>query len=127
MAQVVEEIMRELLVRPKIPHVEIGIVAGAERQRMSSSLLSRMVYLTALPLFRQLQTRIDPAKFNGASLLGLQGSIIKSHGNASAEGFLHAIQRAVGEVENRVPSMIAEKVATIMSTQGPAGNFARGA
>ena len=105
----------------------VNVINSIMRQRMSSSLLSRMVYLTALPLFRQLQTRIDPAKFNGASLLGLQGSIIKSHGNASAEGFLHAIQRAVGEVENRVPSMIAEKVATIMSTQGPAGNFARGA
>jgi fatty acid/phospholipid biosynthesis enzyme len=46
----------------------------------------------------------------------LQGSIIKSHGNATMEGFAYAIIRAVREVESVVPQLIAEKVAAIIKT-----------
>ena len=66
-------------------------------------------------LLAKLSERINPHRFNGASLLGLQGSIIKSHGNATGEGFRYAIQEAVSEVDNAVPQLIAEKVAAIMS------------
>lgn len=61
-----------------------------------------------------LSEQINPHRFNGASLLGLQGSIIKSHGNATIEGFAYAIQQAVREVENAVPDLIREKVAAII-------------
>ena len=66
-------------------------------------------------LLQSLSARINPHKFNGASLLGLQGSIVKSHGNATCEGFSYAIQEAVNEIENAVPHLIAEKVAAIMA------------
>ncbi len=62
----------------------------------------------------RLTAQINPQRFNGASLLGLQGSIIKSHGNATEEGFVYAIQQAVTEIENNVPQLIAEKVAAII-------------
>jgi len=65
-------------------------------------------------LAARLSKAINPQRFNGASLLGLQGSIIKSHGNATMEGFAYAIIRAVREVENVVPQLIAEKVAAII-------------
>lgn len=68
-------------------------------------------------LFEQLQQRINPSQYNGASLLGLQGSIIKSHGNATVEGFTWAIERAAKEAENNVPGLIAEKVAQIVGVQ----------
>lgn len=64
-------------------------------------------------LIGELQGRVDPSQYNGASLLGLQGSIIKSHGNASSKGFLYAIERAIQEAQNDVPRLIAEKVAQI--------------
>ncbi|MDD9958152.1 MAG: phosphate acyltransferase PlsX [Gammaproteobacteria bacterium] len=63
----------------------------------------------------RLAAQINPQRFNGASLLGLQGSIIKSHGNATEEGFVYAIQQAVTEIENTVPQLIAEKVASIIA------------
>ena len=69
---------------------------------------------TSTSLFERLQQRINPAQYNGASLLGLQGSIIKSHGNANIEGFTWAIERAAKESENNVPGLIAEKVAQII-------------
>ncbi len=62
----------------------------------------------------RLTARINPQRFNGASLLGLQGSIIKSHGNATQEGFAYAIQQAMTEIENAVPQLIAKKVAAII-------------
>ena len=71
---------------------------------------------TALPSVAQrLAEKINPQRFNGASLLGLQGSIIKSHGNATAEGFTYAIRQAVLEAENKVPQLIAKKVAAIIA------------
>jgi len=65
-------------------------------------------------LFKSLCEQINPNRFNGASLLGLQGSIVKSHGNATIEGFVYAIQQAVREAENAVPELIREKVAAII-------------
>ena len=65
-------------------------------------------------LFASLSEQINPHRFNGASLLGLQGSIIKSHGNATIEGFAYAIQQAVREAGNAVPDLIREKVAAII-------------
>jgi glycerol-3-phosphate acyltransferase PlsX len=65
-------------------------------------------------LFKSLSEQINPHRFNGASLLGLQGSIIKSHGNATIEGFAYAIQQAVREAENTIPELIREKVAAII-------------
>jgi fatty acid/phospholipid biosynthesis enzyme len=41
--------------------------------------------------------------------------VVKSHGNASQDGFAHAIRQAVKEVENGVPQLIAKKVAAIMA------------
>lgn len=66
-------------------------------------------------LFARLSDQISPHRFNGASLLGLKGSIVKSHGNATIEGFSYAIQQAVREAENAVPDLIREKVAAIIA------------
>ena len=65
-------------------------------------------------LFKSLSEQINPHRFNGARLLGLQGSIIKSHGNATIEGFACAIQQAVREAENAIHELIREKVAAII-------------
>jgi len=65
-------------------------------------------------MLQKLSSLIDPHRFNGASLLGLQGSIVKSHGNASSEGFAYALQQAITEIENAVPQLIAKKVAAII-------------
>ena len=66
-------------------------------------------------MLTRLSEQINPHRFNGASLLGLQGSIIKSHGNATIEGFTYAIAQAEAEIENAVPQLIAKKVAAIMA------------
>jgi glycerol-3-phosphate acyltransferase PlsX len=77
-----------------------------------SSLLSMLAGLIALPVLRKFRKRIDPRRYNGASLLGLKGIVIKSHGGADSLAFVHAISIAKTEVINDVPSRIAEQVKT---------------
>lgn len=70
------------------------------------NLLSRAVGALALPLLRRLQTDLAPARHNGASLLGLQGVVVKSHGSASVAGFQSAIQRAIVESREDLPQRL---------------------
>ena len=65
----------------------------------------------------RISSQINPQRFNGASLIGLQGSVVKSHGNATSEGFFYAIQQAIHEVENSIPQLIADRVAAILQNR----------
>ena len=66
-------------------------------------LAARMVGALALPLMRRLQADLAPARHNGASFLGLQGIVIKSHGSAGVQGFQSAIARALIEIQENLP------------------------
>ncbi|MDS4027686.1 MAG: phosphate acyltransferase PlsX [Candidatus Contendobacter sp.] len=82
-------------------------------QEFKQSLLTRLAGLIALPVLRAFGRRIDPRRYNGASLLGLQGIVIKSHGGADALAFANAIQVAMLEVEQAVPRRIATHLAAL--------------
>ncbi|WP_124420625.1 phosphate acyltransferase PlsX [Pseudomonas sp. R2-60-08W] len=70
------------------------------------NLASRAVGALALPLMRRLQADLAPARHNGASFLGLQGIVVKSHGSAGVEGFQSAIARAVIEIQENLPQRL---------------------
>ncbi len=74
------------------------------------SLLTRLVGFLALPVLRAFSRRIDPRRYNGASLLGLQGIVIKSHGGADALAFANAIKIAMLEMEKAVPQRIKNRL-----------------
>ena len=57
-------------------------------------------------------SRLNPQRFNGATLLGLQGNIVKSHGNADIFGFSCAINQAYIEQRDAIPSLIREAIAS---------------
>jgi len=67
-------------------------------------------------VLRAFARRIDPRRYNGASLLGLQGIVIKSHGGADELAFANAIQIARLAVENRVIPRI-EKHLTVLRAE----------
>jgi glycerol-3-phosphate acyltransferase PlsX len=69
----------------------------------------------ALPVLKAFKKRYDPRRYNGASLLGLRGIVIKSHGNADRLAFSNAIHIAIKEVEKAVPTRISERVAGIFA------------
>ncbi|SDI77344.1 phosphate acyltransferase PlsX [Billgrantia gudaonensis] len=78
---------------------------------LEASWSGRLVGLLARPALRRLKGELDPVRYNGASLLGLAGIVIKSHGSAEATGFAYAVQRAVREVNQDLPSHLARELA----------------
>ncbi len=77
--------------------------------------LTRLAGLVALPVLRSLGRRIDPRRYNGASLLGLQGIVVKSHGGADAVAFANAIRIARLVIANRVPHRIERHLSALES------------
>ncbi len=82
-------------------------------QEFKRNPLTRLAGLIALPVLRAFRRRIDPRRYNGASLLGLQGIVVKSHGSADALAFANAIQVAILEVEQKVPQRIDAHLAAL--------------
>lgn len=80
--------------------------------------LTRLSALVAMPVLKSLAKRIDPSRYNGASLVGLQGIVIKSHGGANKEAFANAINQARLEVAQDVPHRIAERIGQLLQSSG---------
>ncbi len=76
----------------------------------ASSLVSKVGYLLSKPAINRFKTRIDPRKYNGAVLLGLNGIVVKSHGGTDAFGFSNAIGVAVSLIENSYIDGIKKKI-----------------
>ncbi len=86
------------------------LIAEVLRREFKRSLFTRMAGLIALPVIRAFKRKMDPRRYNGASLLGLNGVIIKSHGSADVFAFEQAILKAVEEVRGGLLRRIAEQV-----------------
>jgi len=71
---------------------------------------NKLLALIAMPVLKAFGKRLDPRAYNGASLLGLNGIVIKSHGGADAYAFGKAILEARQEVLKDVPNMIRKKL-----------------
>ncbi|MBP8202395.1 MAG: phosphate acyltransferase PlsX [Pseudomonas sp.] len=83
-----------------------SMIAGRIEALFKSSLAARLVGALALPLLRRLQGELAPAKHNGASFVGLQGIVVKSHGAAGPEGFKSAIRCALTAIEEDLPQRL---------------------
>lgn len=71
--------------------------------------LNKFLSALAWPLLFQMRQELDPSSYNGASLLGLQKPVIKSHGNANAQAFLQALVVAREQVVQQVPLLIQKE------------------
>ncbi|WP_459874485.1 phosphate acyltransferase PlsX [Halomonas shantousis] len=78
---------------------------------------TRLVSFLARPALYRLKGQLDPVRYNGASLLGLSGIVVKSHGGADEQGFAWAISRAVREVQMALPRYLAQELGEDRSAQ----------
>ena len=76
------------------------------RNAFGRNWLTRLQALVAAPVLRHLGAQMDSRKYNGATLAGLNGIVIKSHGSADDFAFQHAIDTAIVEVRNQLPQQI---------------------
>jgi len=95
------------------------LLATFLRQEFRRNLLTKLAALVAMPVVKRFKNRVDHRQYNGATLLGLRGivvkshgsAVVKSHGSADAFGFVHALRRAVEESRSGVLARISERVA----------------
>ena len=83
-----------------------AMIAARIEALFRASLRARLLGLLALPLLRRLQRELGPVQRNGASFLGLQGIVVKSHGAAAPEAFQSAIRLALAEVQENLPQRL---------------------
>ncbi len=80
----------------------VQMVRSFIRQEFMRSVLARLAGVIVMPAIYAFRKRLDPRRFNGATLLGLRGIVVKSHGSTDVFGFERAIERAMEEVRNEV-------------------------
>ena len=80
-----------------------------------SSWSARLAYLLARPALNWLREWLDPRRYNGAVMLGLNGVVVKSHGGTDAQGFAHAIDVAMDMVVHRFNDRIRQGLAQVMT------------
>jgi len=87
------------------------MIGSSAREEFSRNPLRRLMAVAAWPAINALRARLDPRRYNGASMVGLNGIVIKSHGGADEFAFRHAILTAAAEAVRGVPSQIAAELA----------------
>ena len=87
------------------------------REEFTKTWLNRLLGVPALPVLRGFRAKLDPRRYNGASLVGLRDIVIKSHGGADELAFEVALNTAVLEVQKSVPKKIARLLDQQLNTQ----------
>lgn len=80
------------------------------KESFTKNIFTKIAGFIALPALKSLKKRLDPARYNGASMLGLNGIVIKSHGGATDIGFEFAIEQAILEVHNNVIDLVRDQI-----------------
>nr|WP_314071926.1 phosphate acyltransferase PlsX [uncultured Roseococcus sp.] len=89
------------------------------KQVFTSSIPARMGYLLARPALERLREWMDPRRYNGAILLGLNGVVVKSHGGTDATGFAHAVDVAMDMVTHGFTQTIRESLSQLAAAPSP--------
>jgi glycerol-3-phosphate acyltransferase PlsX len=85
-----------------------GFVSHSLRKAFTRNWFAKLQALLARPVLKSVAVEMDSRKYNGATLVGLNGIVIKSHGSADSYAFQHAIDTAIVEVQNQVPTQIGK-------------------
>jgi glycerol-3-phosphate acyltransferase PlsX len=84
----------------------VGLVRHYVKRGFTRNWMSKLQAAVAGSVLRRIALDTDPRNYNGATLVGLNGIVIKSHGSADSYAFQQAIDTAVVEVQNGVPQQI---------------------
>ena len=84
----------------------VGLASHYLRRAFTRNWVAKLQAILSRPVLKRLAVEMDSRNYNGATLVGLDGIVIKSHGSADSYAFQHAIDTAVVEVKNQVPRQI---------------------
>jgi glycerol-3-phosphate acyltransferase PlsX len=96
------------------------MIAYFMKDEFKRTFFTKVAGLLVMPVLRSLRQRMDPRHYNGASLLGLRGIVVKSHGGADSLSFVNAIRIARKEVTADVANRIASRIEGHLAAGGSA-------
>jgi glycerol-3-phosphate acyltransferase PlsX len=96
------------------------MLGGFLKEEFNRGWASRLMGLAALPALRGFKRRVDHRRYNGASLVGLRGVVVKSHGSADIFAFENAIHRAAETARHKLVERISQGLQNVSALQGPA-------
>lgn len=90
------------------------LIAKVVKEEFTKNSATKIAALLSKPVLNAIAKRLDPAKYNGGSLLGVKGIVIKSHGGTAAKGFFAAIEHAIWETETNVVHLIETQLGRLL-------------
>lgn len=96
------------------------MISQLMKQAFMRNLFTRLAGVVALPVINAFRKSVDTRRYNGASLVGLNGIVVKSHGGADAVAFDYAILVALAEIQKQVPQLIGRRLASMHAPGKPA-------
>ena len=100
----------------KVTEGVAAMISHFMREEFSRNLTSKAAALASSGVLKALRQRLDHRRYNGASLIGLQGIVVKSHGGSDVYAFKHSIETAVIEAQNDIVGHIANRLETLLGT-----------
>ncbi|WP_019613352.1 phosphate acyltransferase PlsX [Psychromonas ossibalaenae] len=82
---------------------------------INTNIYSKLLGRLLRPILKKQLKHLHPDMYNGASLIGLRGIVVKSHGSANEVAFSYAIEQAIKEIQWQIPASIAKKLETVLS------------
>jgi glycerol-3-phosphate acyltransferase PlsX len=91
-----------------------GFIVKQLKLSVGNNLLLKLCALCAFPILWKMKKNLDIRRYNGASLLGLRGIVIKSHGIADKKAFTSALAEAINQVEQDIPKHLSHRLERLM-------------
>jgi glycerol-3-phosphate acyltransferase PlsX len=85
------------------------------QESFRKNIWTKLIGVLSRPILMQLKKRMDPARYNGATLIGLNGIVVKSHGGASETAFQFALEQAALQVENQVVDLVRKQISSFVA------------
>ncbi len=86
------------------------LLSNVLKESFTRNWMSKLMGVLASPVLSHVKKSMNPSQYNGASMLGLNGIVIKSHGSANEEAFQCAIAQAVSQIENNVVELVRDQI-----------------
>ena len=93
------------------------VISHFIKKEFKKNLFTKFSAIIRYPVMSAVKKKVDPRQYNGASLLGLQGVVVKSHGGADSLAFEQAIKTAYFEVKNQILDKIESLIQTELSNE----------
>lgn len=93
----------------------VKLATNVLQQAFSKNRFTRLAEFIAMPVLKTFKKTFDLRRYSGASLVGLRGIVVKSHGGADAKAFANSIDIAVCEVEKHVPEAVRIRLEELFS------------